>query len=80
VRPRPSGRDIVNVIEVAVNTTNAKKIVKEEIEKALREEGMKNIRVKAGKDKFILAGVVGSEAAAKRAGGYSKTLCKGSAY
>ena len=56
--------EVVNLVELS---PFMKKIVKEEIEKALRGEGMSNVKVKVGKDKFILSGTVSTEPAVARA-------------
>jgi len=59
--------DIPEVINLVELSPLMKKIVKEEIEKALMEEGLKSVKVKVGKNKFMLVGSVKNEQSAKRA-------------
>ncbi len=56
--------DVVNLVELS---PVMKKIVKEEITRAISKEGMHNVHVTTAKDKFILTGSVGNEDGASRA-------------
>jgi len=56
-----------NVLNLVELSPLMQKIVKEEIEKALQDEGLKKVYIKTAKNKFILAGKVANEADFARA-------------
>ncbi|PIE71403.1 MAG: hypothetical protein CSA22_02530 [Deltaproteobacteria bacterium] len=66
-RVRRVTQGLSNVINMVELSPLMKTIVKDEIEGVLKDEGFSNLRLKFGKNNFILTGQVGSQAEMERA-------------